>query len=48
MRVALDELALASIHRRAWKGNSANFAMKLSEKPHERANLLAIRRLMAT
>jgi hypothetical protein len=25
----------------------ANFALKLSEKPHERANLLAIRRLIA-
>jgi hypothetical protein len=26
----------------------ANFAMKLSEKSHERANLLAIKRLIAT
>src|SRR5215213_10734000 len=31
----------------AWNRNSANFALKLSEKSHERANLLAIRRLMA-
>ena len=27
---------------------AANFALKLSENPHERANLLAIRRLIAT
>jgi hypothetical protein len=27
MRVALDELALASIHRSAWKGNSAKFGV---------------------
>jgi hypothetical protein len=27
---------------------NANFAMKPSEKSHERANLLAIRRLIAT
>jgi hypothetical protein len=29
-------------------GDSANFVRKLSENSHERANLLAIRRLMAT
>ena len=28
--------------------SSENFALKLSENPHERANLRAIRRLMAT
>jgi uncharacterized membrane protein len=36
------------IHPIAWKRNSANyFAVKLSEKAHERANRLAIRRLIA-
>jgi hypothetical protein len=40
-------LVLFLIHRSAWKGDSANFALKLSENPHERANLLAIRRLIA-
>ena len=32
--------------RSSW--NSANFGLKLSEKSHERANLLAIKRLIAT
>src|ERR671921_471881 len=31
----------------AWKGNSANFALKLSENPHERAKRLTIKRLIA-
>jgi hypothetical protein len=30
------------------EGDSANFALKLSEKSQVRANLLAIRRLIAT
>jgi len=38
---------LARLFRQFQKVNSANFALKLSEKPHERANLLAIRRLIA-
>jgi hypothetical protein len=37
-----------AIHRSAWKVYSANFAQKLSEKPHLRAKRLAIRRLIAT
>jgi hypothetical protein len=36
------------IHPSAWKWNSPKFALKLSEKPHEQANRLAIRRLIAT
>jgi hypothetical protein len=36
------------MHRSAWKGNSANFAMKLSEKFHNRAKRLTIKRLIAT
>jgi hypothetical protein len=35
------------MHPSAWKGNSRNFAMKLSEKSHERARHLAIRRVIA-
>jgi hypothetical protein len=31
-----------------WQRTSQNAIKKLSEKPHERANLLAIRRLIAT
>jgi hypothetical protein len=38
----------ALIHRVAWKGYSANFAVKLSEKSHERAKRLTIKRLIAT
>jgi hypothetical protein len=33
---------------RSWKVNTANFALKLSEKSHERAKRLTIRRLIAT
>jgi hypothetical protein len=46
--LVIQALLLTLIHRSAWKCNSANFAMKLSENPHDRANLLAIRRLIAT
>ncbi len=35
-------------YRSEWKWNSANFAWKLSEKPHKRAKRLTIRRLIAT
>jgi hypothetical protein len=38
----------ASIHRSAWKKNSANFVLKPSEKSHEGAKRLTIRRLIAT
>jgi len=34
--------------RTSENAQNANFAMKLSEKSHERANLLAVRRLIAT
>ena len=34
--------------RSSWKGTTAIFALKLSEKSHEQANLLAIKRLIAT
>jgi hypothetical protein len=34
--------------RTSENAQNANFAMKLSEKSHERANLLAIKRLIAT
>ncbi len=30
------------------KGHSRNFALKLSEKPHERAKRLTIKRVIAT
>src|SRR5215218_6556720 len=36
------------IHPSAWKKHSPKFAEKPSEKPHERAKRLSIRRLMAT
>ena len=45
---AASALSVALIHGSAWKVYSAKFAVKLSEKPHQRANLLAIRRLIAT
>jgi hypothetical protein len=47
MQDAGGELLLIGILRTSPFGDSANFAMKLSENPHPRANLLAIRRLIA-
>ena len=41
-------LPLALIHPSVWKWNSANFAVKLSEKSHERAKRLTITRVIAT
>jgi len=54
-RIKPSDMDIPPLDHRAISGRpdadihaGVNFAMKLSENPHERANFLAIRRLIAT